>query len=302
MDPAGAPHEADPQPQHPWRRHLVALHNPHPSPLSGTQDLISHFQLDPLYDTYLRPYLPPALQRASSSFGQPEIHAPQGADDPAANAGPTAGGAAGGQSSLLPGGGTAALQPPGPGTNALSASAPTSPATAASQAQAGLKITLGGIKLAGLNGPASATEPDPGAGAGTAAGGGKKPRKAKMDKSYEYMIGDVLGRLSQPRSAAASASAPPSLLHLVSNPDPTPCPPLHPFDPQQLREAFTLKPGRLEGFDMSAWEARDPNAAAASEEKRKKKKKRKHPDDPNPGSGGGGGIPGGAANPKRQKR
>lgn len=27
MDPAGAPHEADPQPQHPWRRHLVALHS-----------------------------------------------------------------------------------------------------------------------------------------------------------------------------------------------------------------------------------------------------------------------------------
>lgn len=39
--------------------------DPHPSPLSGTQDLISHFHLEPLYDTFLRPYLPSSLSSAA---------------------------------------------------------------------------------------------------------------------------------------------------------------------------------------------------------------------------------------------
>lgn len=53
----------------------------------------------------------------------------------------------------------------------------------------GLKITLGGIKLAGLTTPALASTAAAGAG-----GTQKKPKRSKMDKSYDYMVGDVLGK------------------------------------------------------------------------------------------------------------
>lgn len=136
---------------------------------------------------------------------------------------------------------------------------------------AGLKITLGGIKLAGTTVAAGAESAD-GAGAG-----GKKPKRPKMDKSFDYMVGDVLGsstslfppfpysqahsddsiqragRISQPHPSSHPSS---SLLYLISNPDPAPCPPIHPLDPSQLRDAFTLKQGGLSGFDMSLWEGR----------------------------------------------
>lgn len=149
------------------------------------------------------------------------------------------------------------------------------PSTVApTEVKAGLKITLGGIKLAGTTlaaGPSSSSADDAGPG-----GSGKKPKRPKMDKTYDYMVGDVLGpspfplsprvlalttartlaragRISQPHPSATASS---SLLHLISNPDPAPCPPIHALDPTQLREAFTLKQGGLSGFDMSLWEGR----------------------------------------------
>ncbi|POY75508.1 hypothetical protein BMF94_1410 [Rhodotorula taiwanensis] len=299
----------------PWRANLLSLDNPHPSPLSGTRDLISQFHLEPLYDTFLRPYLPSSLSStAHLGGGGPHTDADQYSVGGASGPGGGGGGPAmtiGGQQSnsthattmttLPPVPGQVVLQPAGGGRShaqrggAHVKATPASPTGTSTTAGGGggLKITLGGIKLAGLNAPALAAT---GGGSGLAPGDSgtpqKKPRKPKMDKSYEYMVGDVLGRISQPRAnTAASALSSSSLLHLVSNPDPAPCPPLHPFDAQQLREAFTLKPGTLAGFDMSIWEARDPNGGVGGpgDERRRKKKKRKH-DDPN------------ATDPKKQRR
>ncbi|KWU45568.1 hypothetical protein RHOSPDRAFT_32873 [Rhodotorula sp. JG-1b] len=268
----------------PWRRHLVSLHNPHPSPLSGTQDLISHFQLEPLYDTFLRPYLPSSLTSVPvDAADQLSVGAPSNGGAPPLSST---------QATTLP------LPVPGqvvlPTNRSKLNKATTSPAPPSTPGGGGgFKITLGGIKLAGLTSPALASASTA---ASSTAATHKKPKRPKMEKSYDYMVGDVLGRISQPRSASSSGAAS-SLLHLVSNPDPAPCPPLHPFDPHQLREAFTLKPGGLAGFDMTIWEARDPSGTGASagggfgEERRRKKKKRKH-DDPN-------NI---ATDPKKQRR
>lgn len=44
--------EIEKRPTHP------VLTDTNPSPLSGSQDLLSLFHLTPLYDTYVRPYLP----------------------------------------------------------------------------------------------------------------------------------------------------------------------------------------------------------------------------------------------------
>ncbi|GAA5985707.1 hypothetical protein JCM10908_007081 [Rhodotorula pacifica] len=311
----------------PWRRNLVTLNNPHPSPLSGTQDLISHFHLEPLYDTFLRPYLPSSILATTTTGTTIAPDADQLSLGGASGAAP--GGGAHtviGQQSVSTQATTMTTLPPVqgqvvlPSTNAKALkggvttgkaagaqvrATPASPATSAGGG--GLKITLGGIKLAGLNSPAlnSATNTgDPMVGTGT---GQKKPRKPKMDKSYDYMVGDVLGRISQPRSSSSNPAGAPSstsLLHLVSNPDPAPCPPLHPFDSQQLHEAFTLKPGGLAGFDMSIWEARDPSGAGAGagggagDERRRKKKKRKHHQQ----QGGNDDPHHGQADPKKQRR
>ncbi|GAA5871513.1 hypothetical protein JCM3774_006284, partial [Rhodotorula dairenensis] len=260
-----------------WRRNLVALDSPHPSPLSGTQDLIGHFHLEPLYDTFLRPYLASHLVSASAAAAPPAALDTDQVSHGAASAATTHGAPPRTASTLATTTTTTTL-PPVPGQVVLPSSAtatakgrgglanqqikatPASPATSAAGAgvAGGLKITLGGIKLAGLNpGPTPSTPGNLTGGAGT----GKKPRKPKMDKSYDYMVGDVLGRISQPRGSGPNPS---SLLHLVSNPDPTPCPPLHPFDPAQLSDAFALKPGGLAGFDMTIWEARDPSGAAGT--------------------------------------
>ncbi|BGP43639.1 hypothetical protein JCM10450v2_007813 [Rhodotorula kratochvilovae] len=256
--PASAPHAAAaPAPggaaQPPWARHLLSLDNPHPSPLSGTDDLLSLFRLEPVYDTFLRPYLPVSAALPPAPSLLPDL-APATAPKPA------------------PASPSPAPGPPG-----------------------GLKITLGGIKFGGAGGSGASAggESADGPAGGGGAGGEKKRKRPRMEKTYEHMVGDVLGRISHPRTTTTTA-AHSSLLHLISNPDPTPCPPLHTLDAPQLREAFTLRPGQLAGFDMSLWEARPGGAGAGGE--RKKKKKRKHDD----ASGGGGGGGGGEA--KKQRR
>ncbi|BGP03645.1 putative membrane protein [Rhodotorula toruloides ATCC 204091] len=245
-----APHPpADPA--KPWAQYLLQPHNPHPSPLSGTQDLISLFHLSPLYDTFLRPYLPANLAPNSDLAGAEEVEA--------------AGGAVKGQvllgkaAQLAAQGGTLKASPasPMPSTSAATTDAAKAPG-------AGLKITLGGIKLAGTT-LAGAD------GADGAGGSGKKPKRPKMDKSFDYMVGDVLGRISQPHPSSHPSS---SLLHLIHNPDPAPCPPIHPLDPSQLREAFTLKQGGLSGFDMSLWEGRGAEKGGG---RKKKKRKQEEP-------------------------
>ncbi|GAA6037530.1 hypothetical protein JCM8097_008240 [Rhodosporidiobolus ruineniae] len=289
------------QPTHPLRpaphdyhKHLLTLDNPHPSPLSGTQDLISLFHLAPSYNTFLRPYLDPALlagQSSLSAFDGPPVGA-AAADSPAASPAPGVPGkidlgkakgkgrAGAGAATPTPGSPAAATPTPGPGG-------------------VGLKISLGGIKL-GSAGRGGSPSPSPSVGpdglAGLAGGAGKPAKRLKMEKGFEWMVGDVLGlppTLRRPNPPGA-----PSLRDLVLNPDPAPCPPLTPFDATQLREAFTLERGGLAGFDMGVWEGR-AQAGAAGGADRKKKKKRKH-DQPQSGQPGAGGAS--AGDSKKQRR
>ncbi|BGP11546.1 hypothetical protein OF846_004923 [Rhodotorula toruloides] len=241
-----------PDPAKPWAQYLLQPHNPHPSPLSGTQDLISLFHLSPLYDTFLRPYLPANLAPIPGSAGAEEVEAGGGAVKGQVLLGKAA--------QLAAQGGQLKASPASP----MPASSSAPAAGEAKTVGAGLKITLGGIKLAGTTVAAGAESAD-GAGAG-----GKKPKRPKMDKSFDYMVGDVLGRISQPHPSSHPSS---SLLYLISNPDPAPCPPIHPLDPSQLRDAFTLKQGGLSGFDMSLWEGRGGEKGGG-----RKKKKRKQAD------------------------
>ncbi|GAA5872578.1 hypothetical protein JCM1840_004842 [Sporobolomyces johnsonii] len=248
--------------------YLLQPDNPYPSPLSGTQDLISLFHLEPLYNTFLRPYLPPPPPASSSDALAPP-HPPAGADSPAPAPVKGAVGSIKGkekaldQSHVPPQG----VGSPGPGGGGGGGGG------------AGLKITLGGIKFGGATAPAAGGGADAAAGPGGAAGGGK-PKKLKMDKSYAHMVSDILGRNTIKKSL--------DLSHLVLNPDPTPCPPLHPFDAQQLRDAFTLKPGGLAGFDMGIWEKDVVGAGGEAGKKKKKKRKADAGGDPHaPGAGGG---------------
>ena len=119
------------------------------------------------------------------------------------------------------------------------------------------------------------------------------------------------------------------LTHLIMNPDPQPCPPLHAPEDSLLREGLTFKVGGLAGFDMSVWESGSgeegrkkvrPHSPLRSRSKtrtyrfcvshssrlfrsrlrrihRKQKKKRKIEGD-NTGQGGGGGSGSG----KKQKQ
>ncbi|GAA5959742.1 hypothetical protein JCM21900_006367 [Sporobolomyces salmonicolor] len=244
--------------------YLLQPDNPYPSPLSGTQDLISLFHLEPLYNTFLRPYLtPPPPASGAEALPPPP---PTGADSPAAPFPGAVGSIKGKEKAFAPAQvqGVESPSPGGPG------------------AGAGLKITLGGIKFGGApaaragGADAAAAAAAAGPGPGGAPGGGK-PKKLKMDKSYAHMVSDILGRNTIKKSL--------DLSHLVLNPDPTPCPPLHPFDAQQLRDAFTLKPGGLAGFDMGVWEK---DVVGAGGEPKKKKKKRKADAGGDPNAQGGG--------------
>ncbi|GAA5908911.1 hypothetical protein JCM8208_005616 [Rhodotorula glutinis] len=237
-------------PQPTWARHLLQLDNPHPSPLSGTDDLLSRFHLAPVYDTFLRPYLP-------------QSHPPQPALPP----------------SLDP---HLASSTTTTGAPAPAAPAPASPSPAPqgpAQQGGGLKITLGGIKFGAMGGSGTSAGGDSADGP-LGADGTKKRKRARMDKTYEHMVGDVLGRISHPRTSSSQPPNPSSsLLHLVSNPDPTPCPPLHPLDAHQVRDALTLRAGALAGFDMGVWEARSGvGGQGGAGGERRKKKKRKHDD------------------------
>ncbi|GAA5926659.1 hypothetical protein JCM1841_003196 [Sporobolomyces salmonicolor] len=236
--------------------HSLARADPYPSPLSGTQDLISLFHLEPLYNTFLRPYLTPPPP-ASASDALPPLP-PTGADSPAAPFPGAVGSIKGKEKAFAPAQ-VQGVESPSPG---------------GSGAGAGLKITLGGIKFGGAP-AARAGGAD--AAAATGPGPGGKPKKLKMDKSYAHMVSDILGRNTIKKSL--------DLSHLVLNPDPTPCPPLHPFDAQQLRDAFTLRPGGLAGFDMGVWEK---DVVGAGGEAKKKKKKRKADAGGDPNAQGGG--------------
>ncbi|GAA5932674.1 hypothetical protein JCM3775_002207 [Rhodotorula graminis] len=244
-----------------WARHLIQLDNPHPSPLSGTDDLLSRFHLAPVYDTFLRPYLP------QSHNPQPAL--PPSLDPHLALASATAGPPAPAPPPAVAGAGAPA---------ATAAPAPASPSPAPQGG--GLKITLGGIKFGAMGGSGTSAGGDSADGPLGAADGTKKRKRARMDKTFEHMVGDVLGRISHPRTSSSQPPNPStSLLHLVSNPDPTPCPPLHPLDAHQVRDALTLRAGALAGFDMGVWEVRSGvGGQGGAGGERRKKKKRKHDD------------------------
>ncbi|GAA5863536.1 hypothetical protein JCM8547_007278 [Rhodosporidiobolus lusitaniae] len=260
--------------------HLLPLYDlSHASPLSGTQDLISLFHLDPLYNTFLRPYLDPSLTSAGTGGSSSALPLVGAADNPAASPAPGSGGEAGaagvvvGKIDLKKGKGKAAAAPP-----AAAASPAPQPPVVGSPAPGALKIMLGGIKFGSARGggspsPSPSVGPDGGAtGAARAAAAVAKPAKRlKMEKGFEWMVGDVLGI----PPVNKRNPHPNFLQHLVLNPDPAPCPPLHPLDASQLREAFTLERGGLAGFDMGVWEGRPAAGAFGQVEVKKKKKKRK---------------------------
>ncbi|GAA5848592.1 hypothetical protein JCM9279_002710 [Rhodotorula babjevae] len=255
--PSSSSSAAHPQPT--WARHLIQLDNhppdPHPSPLTGTDDLISRFHLGPVYDTFLRPYLPQST------------YAPQPALAPSLDP------------HLALASAAPATTAPGPLASAPAAPAPASPSPAPPGPGGGLKITLGGIKFGAMGGSGTSAGGDSAEGP-LGPDGTKKRKRARMEKTYEHMVGDVLGRISHPRTSSSQPANPSaSLLHLVSNPDPTPCPPLHPLDAHQVRDALTLRAGALAGFDMGVWEARSGvGGQGGAGGERRKKKKRKHDD------------------------
>lgn len=155
--------------------------DPHPSPLTGTDDLISRFHLAPVYDTFLRPYLPQSAHLAHPAALPPSL------DPHIALA-----------SAAAPG--TAA---PGPLAHAAAA-APASPSPAPQGG--GLKITLGGIKFGAMGGSGTSAGGDSADGP-LGADGTKKRKRARMEKTYEHMVGDVLGAslaLSLPRCRQAA--------------------------------------------------------------------------------------------------
>ncbi|GAA6025860.1 hypothetical protein JCM10207_003235 [Rhodosporidiobolus poonsookiae] len=267
------------RPPQPWTQHLLTLDNPHPSPLSGTQDLLSLFHLEPLYNTFLRPYLDPNLLAHT-----PHHLPPVGAESPAASPAPVPGAVSLGKDK---GKGKAVGPGAGAGVGAgAGAATPASPAPGAG-AGMGLKITLGGIKFGG-GGGSRGLSPSPSPLVGAEGGLEKRKKALKMEKGFEWMVGDVLGLPSLPRPPQ------PILRDLVLNPDPAPCPPLVPFDAQQLRDAFTLQKGGLAGFDMGIWERQAGVGGAGDGERKKKKKKRKF-DAQRPEGGG-------AQDPKKQRR
>ncbi|ORY52194.1 hypothetical protein BCR35DRAFT_296965 [Leucosporidium creatinivorum] len=198
----------------PLAEYLIPLGNTRASPLSGSQDLISLFGLSPVYDTFLRPYLPESVT-----------------------------GAAGEGEDLKGKGKEKAVETPGGG-----AGAPKS-----------IGITLGGVRIGEVD----------------------KPKKAKMEKQYSHLIQDIPGRNTIKKDHY--------IRDLVLNPDVQP-PHIVPFDEQTLRDAFTLKPGQIPGFDALIWES--------NTEQPKKKKKRKHDHD----AGGGGGAAGAGNDEHRKKK
>ncbi|GAA6018965.1 hypothetical protein JCM11491_005696 [Sporobolomyces phaffii] len=267
----------------PVRRDLsrLLLHptNTTPSPLSGTRDLITEFHLDSLYNTFLRPYLPPATANAP-----PSSLAPATADSPAP---PAVKGAV----SIK--GKERAVPAPAPRVDSPAPYAVASPAPPGGGGGGGFKITLGGIKLNSSAGGGVGIAPVAAGAAATTSSG--KVKRVKMEKNYSHMVQDILGRNSIKKDQYLS--------HLVMNPDPPPCPPLVRPDAQLLRDGLTLKVGGLAGFDMSMWENPPPGDASAAGfggDERKKKKKRKHLQDAGPGGAGGDGGGGGSERKKQR--
>ncbi|GAA5989058.1 hypothetical protein JCM11641_002311 [Rhodosporidiobolus odoratus] len=234
------------------QKYLLQSANPHPAPISGTDDLLTLFHLEETYNTFLRPYLDPSLLNqpaALPAFGAPAADSPADAS------------AVTGKVDLTKGKGKAASPVPVGGG--------ASPAPHASASAGGLKITLGGIKFGAAHGgspsPSPSVPPE-----GTAALP-KSAKRLKMEKGFDWMVGDVLG-LPQIRSRNGPQNF---LRDLVLNPDPTPCPPLHQFDAHQLKDAFTLEKGGLAGFGMGIWEGKPPAGTGGGEKKKKKSKRQR---------------------------
>ncbi|GAA5825039.1 hypothetical protein JCM5353_001155 [Sporobolomyces roseus] len=233
--------------------YLLQPTNSHPSSLSGTQDLITLFQLDTLYNTFLRPYLPPPSTSSTNSTSEP-----LNADSPIPIKGAVS----------LKGKEKAIVGSPAPQIVA-------SPAPGGGTG--GFKITLGGIKFGSSGGGASGISMNGDLGASSSGTSGKVKR-IKMEKNYTHLVSDIPGRNSIKKDQY--------LTHLIMNPDPQSCPPLLPPEEALLREGLTLKPGGLAGFDMSVWES---GTQGPGDESRKKKKKRKIEGDTGQGGGGGSG-------------
>ncbi|KAM0751273.1 hypothetical protein T439DRAFT_325424 [Meredithblackwellia eburnea MCA 4105] len=237
-----------------------------PSPLSGRQDLMSLFNLLPLYDTHVRPYLSPSLLSATPN-------------DPA-TVGPGGGaGGGGGTDAHSPGKGKGKEREVVTTTNTNTTSGAGAGAVGVSTPTMSVGFTIGGVRIGGttvINPP-------------TTASGADEKKKQKMEKTYSKLVLDIPGRNTIRKDS--------HLQNLVLNPDIQP-PQIVPFDEQTLREGFSLKAGPLPGFDAMIWEADLPGEGG-----KKKKKKRKHDQDAGgPGSGAMNGSTTGAGEEEHRKK
>ncbi|SCV74662.1 BQ2448_7691 [Microbotryum intermedium] len=127
-------------------------------------------------------------------------------------------------------------------------------------AAARIGISFGGIKLGAL-GPGATTE---------SGNEGKQStmgqaRQQKQERTYSYLVADIPGRNAIRKDSY--------LKHLVLNPD-SPAVDLRALDEDVLRDAFTLKPGTIPGFDALVWE-NDTEVQGGPLNKKKKKKRQR---------------------------
>lgn len=181
------------------------------APMSGSDDLLTLFDLAPAYDRYVRPYLKPP-EPASATTADATVKVEGGAKPATAVVDLK------GKGKATEGDGQK------PGVNGSAAGSEGKPVETNPAA------------------PVDTATPTGATGAGPGAGAGKEaPKRAKMEKSYGHWVADVGGRNSIKKDHY--------LRDLMMNPEwqPPPAGSIRPLDVGILREGFTLLPGALPG-------------------------------------------------------
>lgn len=223
--------------------------------LSGSKDLISIFSLNPLYNTYVLPYLTPSVLASINSNAGGGDKVSQGSGLKRNDKGK--GKEEGPRDTSLP---PAVVVSSGHGT-AVSFEMVANGSIAGGEIIGGAGMTrkigfsMGGVKLGG----------DTVVVDGTSDQDAKKKKKVKFDRTYEGLINDVAGESSQTTcrrscdglthqeyifsggkkcSGRNTIKKDSHLLYLVMNPD---FPPVRitPFDEEMLRDGFTLRVGGI---------------------------------------------------------
>ncbi|KDE07267.1 hypothetical protein MVLG_02487 [Microbotryum lychnidis-dioicae p1A1 Lamole] len=139
-------------------------------------------------------------------------------------------------------------------------------------------ISFGGIKLGAL-GPGALNGSGNDGKQGNPTQQQQRQPKPEKEKTYLYLVADIPGRNAIRKDSY--------LKHLILNPD-SPAVDLRALDEDVLRDAFTLKPGTIPGFDALVWE-NDTEVQGGPVNKKKKKKRLRESEVGGDGGGGGGG-------------